>query len=159
MKLLSIQIPVIYLSYCGWVRNPHQKDGWGWNPRTTVGCAIHLPTGDDRISLAHPQYQPTKQSSSLQGKNQPKNQISPILAIIWRLPEMEVPLKFIHFHRIFLDINHPAIGVPPFTETLTYPSYPGHLPTRWCPPQWCLLVLNTINYSSIYHKLIMVNSG
>ena len=32
----------------------------------------------------------------------------------WRFPEMGVPPVLIHFHRIFHEINHPTIGVPPF---------------------------------------------
>ena len=38
----------------------------------------------------------------------------------WRFPEIGVPLNhyfFNNFHRIFHEINPPAIGVPPFMET------------------------------------------
>ena len=41
-----------------------------------------------------------------------------IIKMIWRFPDMGVPPVIIHVHKIFHILNHPAIGVPPFMETL-----------------------------------------
>ena len=51
-------------------------------------------------------------------KKLPNNQ--GLLIHTWRLPEMEVPPVVIHFSRIFHEIKHPAIGVPPFQEDPIY---------------------------------------
>ena len=43
---------------------------------------------------------------------------------IWRFPEMGVPAVLIHFIDGFSLINHPAIGVPPFSEKKHFIQFP-----------------------------------
>ena len=42
-------------TYCGWLRNPAPPFQDGWNPNKIVGC-LPPSSGDNRISLAHPQW-------------------------------------------------------------------------------------------------------
>ena len=71
----------------------------------------------------------------------PRSLANPIR--IWGFPKIGVPPVIIHFNGSFHEINHPAIGVPPFLETPHIPTKSRH---HWDVPGVRQLALSIISY-------------
>ena len=67
--------------------------------------------------------------------------------VLWRFPEIGVPLFIIHFTIGYVPLNHPAIGIPPFMEIPWYKVVPPSY-------KWVIIPLTSSDISPTNHSEI-----